>query len=85
MTTEMEAPATVNNVYKMAANWVRTEAVMSPGQAKTFLTTGLDNPIHKQKKTRGKKVEGSEDIKKNRNVECYRCGEQGHYADKCPN
>ena len=58
---------------------------MRPGQAMTFVTTGLDKPIHKQKKMRGKKVEGSEDIKKNRNVEGYRCGEKGHYANKGPN
>ena len=51
MTTGMAAPATVNDVYKIAANWVRTEAVMRPGQATTFVTTGLDKPIHKQKKT----------------------------------
>jgi hypothetical protein len=58
----------VRDVYKIAANWVKTKAVMRPGQATILVTTRLDKPIHKQKKTRVKKVEGSEDIK-NRNVE----------------
>jgi hypothetical protein len=53
MTTgAQQPPKTVNEVYTVAANWIRTQAVHRHGQVAMFLTLGLDN------KPSGKKHEG---------------------------
>ena len=35
-------PKTVNEVYTIAANWIKTQPIYRPGQAKTFIMTSLE-------------------------------------------
>jgi hypothetical protein len=40
-------PSSVNEVYNIAANWIRTQAVQRPGSATTFVTNTADKPTTK--------------------------------------
>ena len=84
-----QPPKTVNEVYTIAANWIRMQAVHRPGQATTFVTTGLDNKPSGKK--HGKAKSGKEKsnqystyAKRLANTRCHKCKVLGHYANKCP-
>ena len=53
-----QPPQTVNDVYTIAANWIRMQAVHRPGPATTFVTAGLDNKPSDKK--HGKASSGEE-------------------------
>ena len=85
-----QPPKTVNEVYTIAANWIRTQAVYRPGQATTFVMTGLDNKLGGKTK-HGKAKSGKEQGKpytsyaeRLANTRCHKCKVLGHYANKCP-
>lgn len=96
----IEQPESLNAMYLLANQWLKTTTKTSMGYAMTFTTT-LDYQEKSTTPNRGKKDKkkrnneersGSEkpsekSEKKERDmskVECYGCGENGHFANKCP-
>ena len=84
---------TINKVYELASNWVKASVINKQGVGATYATTHLDKPAPRKPKTKPtptesqkseeeeKKPSGKKDLK---NIECYKCKEKGHYANKCP-
>ena len=94
----MEQPENLNEMYLLANQWLTTTTKTHPsGLATTFTTTcdhqetpksnkNTKKQSREKKKEENKKDEKSE-AKKNKdlsNVECFACGEAGHYANSCP-
>ena len=89
-------PENLNEMYLIANQWLKVNTkTASSGYGTTFVTT-LD---YQEKTKRGKKEKGKrEETKKEKEdkddkrdkdkdiseIECYACGEKGHYANKCP-
>ncbi len=88
----IQAPATVNRVYELAANWIKTQAVHKQGVATTYVTTHLDKVERKpnnhakpmEVKTPAVESEVKPQTKKKSDIECFNCRKKGHYANKCP-
>ena len=91
-----EQPKNLNAMYLLANQWLKTTTKTTQGYAMTF-TTPLDyqdksNRRRKNKKEKIKKNNeektASEKSEKSKwdmsEVECFACGENGHYANKCP-
>ena len=93
-------PANLNAMYLLANQWVKpVTRGNAAGFASTFLTT-LDKTEkqcgnqpegggrHKGGRQKGGKQQPSQDKKEGGNrkdtIECFACGEMGHYANKCP-
>ena len=75
----------MNEVYKIAANWIRSQPQYKPGQAATFVTTSIEKkPAGKEKGDggSGKKQYGSY---KERlvNTRCHMCKQIGHSVNQC--
>jgi len=85
--------STLNKVYELAGAWVRTNVVQKPGVAATYVTTHLDkvqpkpkpkpkpNPTTETPKPEEEKKQPGG--KKKEDVICFKCGKNGHYANKC--
>ena len=71
----------VNEVYQIAANWVKTQPVSKPGQGTTFVMAGLDKPAGKSRGSKRSDVASD----KLQHITCFAYGEKGHYANKYPN
>lgn len=88
----IEQPANLNEMYLLANQWLQVKTTTNAMGFGTTFTTTLDyqeKPKKGKKNTKGKKDEESpkKEEKKERDmskVECYACGETGHYAGKCP-
>jgi len=90
----IEQPENLNAMYLIANQWLKVHTkTTSAGYGTTFVTT-LD---HQEKPKRGKKNEKNkkEESKKTEKdketkgkdlneIECFACGESGHYANRCP-
>ena len=75
-------PVSVNEVYTMAANWVKTQPVQRTGGAAMFVTTSVNSTTGKKGgKKKDEAVEKSEKLKK---IECFGCHKMGHYKNNCP-
>ncbi len=95
-TGAVKPPTTVNEIYKMAGSWVKTSTHIDGGLASSFVTTIEEEA--RGKRTRGRNKNGGpktepktekpdEEPKKPKDlshIECHRCHEMGHYANKCP-
>jgi hypothetical protein len=84
-----QPPQTVNEVYTIAANWIRTHAVHRHGQATTFVMTRLDNKPSGKKhgKAKSGKEQGNQHstyVERLANTRCHKCKVLGYYANKCP-
>ena len=90
----IEQPENLNAMYLIANQWLKVHTeTTSAGYGTTFVTT-LDHqekPKHgkkneKNKKEESKKTEKDKETKgKDLNeIECFACGESGHYANRCP-
>ena len=84
-----QPPKSVNEVYTIAANWIRMQAVHRHGQATKFVMMGLDNKPSGNK--HGKASSGKEQgnqystyAERVPNTRCHKCKVLGHYANKCP-
>ena len=82
-----QPPSSVNQVYTMAANWIRMQAVHRQGGATTFVMTSINKTPTKTKGGNGK--EGSTQKKEDKSekmkrMEYFGCHKMGHYASKCP-
>jgi hypothetical protein len=83
-------PATLNEMYLLANQWLKTTGVAQSGLASTFITK-LDMPnLEKGRKKEGKDgdkgkpsetKQGKRDMSK---VKCFYCNEFGHIAPNCP-
>jgi hypothetical protein len=63
--------------------------VYRPGQATTFVTTGLDNKLggktkHWKAKSGKEQEQYTSYAERLANTRCHKCKLLGHYADKCP-
>ena len=84
-----QPPKTVNEVYTIVANWIRTQAVQRPRQATTCIMTGLDSKPSGKKhgKARSGKEQGNQYstyAERLPNTRCHKCKLLGHYANKGP-
>jgi hypothetical protein len=85
-------PATLNKMYLLANQWLKTAGTQQSGLASTFITK-LDMPSITPGKGRGhmakteqealdeKPKPKQQDMSK---VKCLRCGKKGHIAPNCP-
>jgi hypothetical protein len=98
MTTgSVTQPATLNEMYLLANQWLKTIGSTQSGLASTFVTK-LDMPdlVRAPGKGRGwsAKVEKESDYKSSEEkpkpkrdmskVKCFNCGKKGHIAPNCP-
>jgi hypothetical protein len=84
-------PATLNEMYLLANQWLKTTGVTQSGLASTFATKlDMPNPNGKTGKKQGKnkdekdadtKAKPKQDMSK---VKCFNCGKLGHIAPNCP-
>jgi len=87
----MEPPENLNAMYLLANQWLKPNTKPYPtGFATTFATT-LDMPEKPKGEKRGKKKGGKREENKSENkdkdlshIDCFACGENGHYANACP-
>jgi hypothetical protein len=90
-------PATVNQIYQVAGNWVKPTSRIEGGTSATYVTIEEHATLKKQKekaeKNKAKQAaekaaseKGDEEKpKKNRSqLECWNCKEKGHFSSNCP-
>jgi hypothetical protein len=94
MTTgSVTQPATLNEMYLLANQWLKTTGIAQSGLASTFVTK-LDMPDQGQKagrkdgKAKGNGKQTSEATEKPKRdmskVKCFNCNKFGHIAPNCP-
>lgn len=81
---------TINHVYKIASQWVKTNAVHKSGSGTNYVITGLDHVEETRHENQlgdgGNPTNGEKKLpKKYREVECFTCKKKGHCANKLPN
>ena len=87
-------PEDLNAMYSMISQWVKPKAMGGGGTASTFATTldEVEKPKRNNGKTKSEKdgkikkgqdAKYSEDAKKEKRIECFKCG-GNHYINKCP-
>jgi hypothetical protein len=83
-------PATLNEMYLLANQWLKTTGVTQSGSASTFVTK-LDMPEQGRagkRENKDKSEKGKPAVAKpKRNmtkVKCFNCGCKGHIAPNCP-
>jgi hypothetical protein len=87
-------PTTVNEIYRVAGNWVKPTSKLEGGTSATYVTIEEDAAIKRRKeqteKNKKKSVAGGKEndeqaTKKDRSqLECWYCKEKGHFLSKCP-
>jgi hypothetical protein len=89
-------PATVNEVYRVAGNWVKPTSKLEGGTSATYVTIEEHAAIKRHKelteKNKNKAVAGGKqpevgrkENKKDRSeLECWYCHGKGHFLGKCP-
>ena len=93
----IEQPDSLNAMYLLANQWLKTTTKTNLGYATTFTTTlDYQEKSHRRGKNKKDKNKRNNDDKKTTSdkseksktdmseIECYACGENGHYANKCP-
>ena len=68
-----QPPSSVNEVYTMAANWVKTQPVQRTGGATTFVTTSASSTTGKKGGKEKKKDDASEKSEKLKSIKCFGC------------
>jgi hypothetical protein len=88
--------ATVNEIYRVAGNWVKPTSKLEGGTSATYVTIEEHAAIKRRKEQSeknknkaaagGKQPEaGRKENKKDRTeLECWYCDEKGHFSSKCP-
>jgi hypothetical protein len=98
-TGAFKPPTTINEIYRVAGNWVKPTSRSEGGTSATYVTIEEDAAQKRckeqEKKTRGKGADEKEkgaktpdsegQEKKNRSqLECWYCKEKGHFSSRCP-
>jgi len=84
-------PQNLNEMYLLANQWVQVKTTTNAMGFGTTFTTTLDyqeRPPRKKGDKKGNKGKKEEEPPKKEKdtskVDCFACGESGHYANKCP-
>ena len=99
-TQTLQQPKDLNSMYLLASQWLKPNTRASSSTASTFATSvstinhhrgnRSSNSNKNQRNSGKKKEEQGENQKDNisndskEHIECFYCGEHGHYANKCP-
>jgi hypothetical protein len=87
-------PTTVNEIYRVAGNWVKPTSKLEGGTAATYVTIEEDAAIKRRKEqteknkkksaASGKEIDEQATKKDRSQLECWYCKEKGHFSSKCP-
>jgi hypothetical protein len=87
-------PSTVNEIYRLAGNWVKPTSKLEGGTSATYVTIEEDAAIkrHKEQAEKNKKKSAAGGKENNENtknkdksqLECWYCKEKGHFSSRCP-
>jgi hypothetical protein len=98
-TGAFKPPTTINEIYRVAGNWVKPTSRSEGGTSATYVTIEEDAAQKRRKeqekkarnkgtdeKEKGAKTPDSEgQEKKDRSqLECWYCKEKGHFSSRCP-
>jgi hypothetical protein len=95
-TGAFKPPATVNEIYRIAGNWVKPTSKLEGGTSATYVTIEEHATIKRRKEQNEKNKakgaaeqkeseQGGKENKKDRTqLECWYCNEKGHFSSKCP-
>jgi hypothetical protein len=96
-TGAFKPPATVNEIYRVAGNWVKPTTKLEGGTSATYVTIEEhaaikhrkeQADINKSKSAAGGKQQADKNGKENKKdrseLECWYCKEKGHFSSKCP-
>jgi hypothetical protein len=91
-TKAITPPTTVNEIYRMAGSWVKVAPKTEGGLAAPYVTIEGEAALRGKMKRNGNPKKGNkekpnEEPKKPKDlshIECHKCHEMGHYANKCP-
>ena len=80
-----QPPKTLNEVYTIAANWIKTQPQYRRGQAATFVTTNLETKsTGKGKGGNGKSKQYALYAERLANTRCHKCKNMGRFTNQCP-
>jgi hypothetical protein len=84
----------VNEIYRVAGNWVKPTSKLEGGTSATYVTIEEDAAIKRRKeqaeKNKKKSAAGGKENDENTNkkdrsqLECWYCNEKGHFSSRCP-
>jgi hypothetical protein len=92
-TGAFKSPVTVNEIYRVASNWVKPTSKLEGGTSVTYVTIEEHVAIKRckeqadknKKSAASEKVNDGTDNKKDRSqLECWHCKEKSHFSSNCP-